>query len=65
MQTQKKYDFLINQIKEVAIGNRGFVSVTKKTAASAGTTQNQILVIAKTLNLKFDVHGKYGFCVYK
>lgn len=59
------YDNLVNQLKEVRAGKRGWVSLSKKVAKEVGTTQNQLFVIVKALGLRLDQHGKYGYTAHR
>lgn len=59
------YDNLVNQLKEVKDGKRGWVSLTKKLAKEVGTTQDQLFIIVQVLGLELEQHGKYGYTAHK
>ena len=52
---------IIEQLKEVVSGRRGYVSLTRAAKAS-GINKHALAAAAKALGLETDNHGKYGLC---
>ena len=56
------YNKVIDELKEVAAGNRGWVSLTMASRA-CGERKEMLAVMAKALGLAVDnSHGSYGMC---
>jgi len=52
----------MSDLKEVAAGKRGFVSVTTSKARMAGVDKVTIEAVAAKMGLSARIHGKYGTC---
>lgn len=61
---QAKYDEAVNEMKQVASGDRGWVSLTAH-AKTSGVSKQQLSIVAKALHLDVENHGKYGMTATK
>jgi hypothetical protein len=55
------YDKAVNELKEVAAGTRGWVSLTKA-SRQCGERKEMLAVVAKALGLVVTNHGAHGMC---
>jgi hypothetical protein len=55
------YKVFCEALKEVAAGTRGWISLTDH-AKLTGVKRQHLVVMAQSLNLHIDIHGKYGYC---
>lgn len=53
---------IMNDLKEVVAGKRGFVSITTRKAQMAGVDKATIEAAAAKIGLCSRIHGKYGTC---
>lgn len=53
---------IMNDLKEVVAGKRGFVSITTRKAQMAGVDKATIEAVAAKIGLRSRIHGKYGTC---
>lgn len=54
---QDGYDAIVNELKRCAAGTGGWVSLTERRAAAAGTTRKSLTIVAHVLGLAIERHG--------